>query len=66
MAFKNPTRDKVPKLGFIVRRPLGVVGNALGLVNYLAVTGFDMADEVRGRIFLAFTSEDNRGVPSFL
>ena len=64
MAFENPMQDKVSKLGFIVHRPLGVVGNAFRGVHDLAVAGFDIADEVRGRIFFAFASEDDGGVPS--
>lgn len=66
MAFKNPARDKISKFGFVVRRSMGIVRDTLGVVDNLPLAGFDMADEVRGRIFLAFTGKDDRGVPILL
>ena len=64
MTLEDPVRHKVSKLRFAVHRSLSIVSNAFQGVHDLAVTGFDIADKVCSRIFFAFTSEDDRGVPS--
>jgi hypothetical protein len=66
MAFEYPARDEIPKLSFVVCRSLSVVGDALGRVNNLPLTGLDMADKVRSGILFAFTGENDRGVSSIL
>ena len=63
MALKHPVQDKVLELCFVVCESLCVVGDALGCINDLSFTGFDVANKIRGWVFLMFASEDNGGIP---
>ena len=48
MAFKNPARDEISKFSPTVCQSLGIVCDACGVVDNLALTGFNMVDKVCG------------------